>query len=166
MSTLHETHDQIVSRVTHEQQVLHGGVSDGVEHLGRKEVEAVALALGVGVVVALAVGVPQHWSLVMSVFIGFAAAVGTFLIASIVLVERDDGRVNEQAHDDGQHPGHSLGISDDARRTPDAPAVHPGASAASLSRWTDDGGSTIDDGELAPGGPRESAGDRPVRVGG
>ena len=133
MSTLHETHDQIVSRVTHEQQVLHGGVSDGVEHLGRKEVEAVALALGVGVVVALAFGVPQHWSLVMSVFIGFAAAVGTFLIASIVLVERDDGRVNEQAQNE--------------------PDAHAGASAQAISRWTDDGGSTLDDFEVVPGLP-------------
>lgn len=86
--------------------MLHGGASDGVEHLGRKELEAAALALAVGVVVALAVGVPQHWSLVMSVFIGFAGAIGTFLVASIVLVERDDGRVNEQAHDEAQHPSH------------------------------------------------------------
>jgi hypothetical protein len=134
MSTLHETHDEIVSRVTDEQRVLHGGVSDGVEYLGRKELEAVGLALAVGVVVALAVGVPLNWSVVMSVFIGFAGAIGTFLVASIVLVERDDGRVNEQAHHEEEHPSH-LG-------------AHPGASAGAISRWTDDGGSTLDDLEV------------------
>lgn len=37
MTTVHETHDQIVDRVTREQFELHQGVSDGVEHLGRKE---------------------------------------------------------------------------------------------------------------------------------
>jgi hypothetical protein len=142
MIKLPEKHDEIVSRVTDEQRVLHGGVSDGVEHLGRKEIEAAVLALAVGVVAALAVGVPQDWSLVMSVFIGFAAAVGAFVVAAIVLVERDDGRVSEQAHDEAQHPHHLRarwrGTGGATRRGT------PGASAGALSRWSDDGGATPD----------------------
>lgn len=143
MTALHETHDEIVNRVIDEQRVLHGGVSDGVEHLGRKELEAAALALGVGVLVALAVGVPLHWPPVMSLFIGFAGAIGTFLVASIVLVESDDGRVSEQAHDEAEHPSH--------------PDAHPGAGSGAISRWMDDGGATQGSDVHPPTAPSRSA---------
>lgn len=98
MATVHETHDQIVDRITREQYELHHGVSDGVEHLGRKEATAAAIAAVAWVIVALAVGLPNRWTPVMAVFVGFAAALAVFLVSSIVLVERDDGRVDEEAH--------------------------------------------------------------------
>lgn len=103
MTTIHETHDQIVDRVTREQYDLHQGVSDGVEHLGRKEARALGIALAAWAIVALAVGLPNHWSPVMAIFVGFAAALAVFLVSSIVLVERDDGRVDEQAHNEARH---------------------------------------------------------------
>lgn len=103
MTTIHETHDQIVDRVTREQYDLHQGVSDGVEHLGRKEARALGIALAAWAIVALVVGLPNHWSPVMAIFVGFAAALAVFLVASIVLVERDDGRVDEQAHNEVRH---------------------------------------------------------------
>lgn len=106
MTTVHKTHDQIVDRVTREQRDLHEGVSDGVEHLGRKELRALGLALATWAIVALAVGVPNHWSPVMAIFVGFAAGLAMFLVSSIVLVERDDGRVNEQAHHEAEHIDH------------------------------------------------------------
>ena len=98
MTTVHETYDQIVDRVTREQFELHQGVSDGVEHLGRKEATAVGIAAVAGVIVALAVGLPSHWSPVMAIFVGFAAALAVFLVSSIVLVEREDGRVDDEVH--------------------------------------------------------------------
>lgn len=103
MRTIHETHDQIVDRVTREQYELHEGVSDGVEHLGRKEARALGIALVAGTIVALAVGLPNHWSPAMAIFVGFAAALAVFLVSSIVLVERDDGRANDQAHSEARH---------------------------------------------------------------
>jgi hypothetical protein len=161
MRTLPESHDQTARRVTDEQRVLHGGVSDGVAHLGRKEVAAVTLSLVVGVVISLAIGVPQNWSLVMAVFIGCAAAIGTFVMASLVMVERDDGRVNDQAHHEAEHPSQWR-----AQRAPRGPrpgavtspasealGTHAGATASAISRWTDDGGSTLDDPEPASAVP-------------
>ena len=54
-------------------------------------------------IVALAVGLPNHWSPVMAIFVGFAAALAVFLVSSIVLVERDDGRGDDQAHNEARH---------------------------------------------------------------
>jgi hypothetical protein len=87
-----ETRDELLARVTSEQEGLHPNAE--YTRSARKRVWVLGLImLPVSVLIGWAIGAPLGWSPFLWIATGVGISLGVFYVVYVILAERDDGRI-------------------------------------------------------------------------
>lgn len=95
MQRMGESRDEIVARVTAEQEGLHPN-PEYTRTAKRRVWILGAIMVPVSLLIGFAIGAPLGWSPFLWIATGLGISLGVFYVAYVVLAERDDGRIQRE----------------------------------------------------------------------
>ncbi len=88
----HESRDELLARVTAEQEGLHPNPE--YTRTAKKRVWVLGLIMvPVSLLIGWAIGAPLGWSPFLWIATGLGISLGVFYVVYVILAERDDGRI-------------------------------------------------------------------------
>ena len=92
MTNPHESREELLARVTAEQEGLHP--SPEYTSTAKKRVWVLGLIMvPVSLLIGWAIGAPLGWSPFLWIATGLGISLGVFYVVYVILAERDDGRI-------------------------------------------------------------------------